>query len=239
MLDFELIVAYMQNGAMALMAVAAYLYLVTVIYPWLYRRLMWQTRSRRTATSDRGIRRVSFLEGYAIVYEPAPAYRRFIRRYALFCMEGCTYIRCLIHPSIAHIRYEVAAFDARGRLLDVVCVSELVAEAGQTCPVRLPRHTAYACVTLCKADAMYEEKAHAVGLAPIGMAVYTLLNVATAVAAAWLLSNGLNGIMAAIPLTAASDGSALTLAASAVLGLATALWGMLMYHFGARRGTNS
>ena len=239
MLDFELIVAYVQNGAMALTAVAAYLFLVTVIYPWLYRRLMWQTRSRKASTSDRGIRPVYFFDGHAIVYEPAPAYRRYIRRYALFCMEGCTYIRCLIHPSIAHIRYEVAAFDARGRLLDVVCVRELVAEAGQTRPVRLPGHTAYACVTLCKADAVYVEKASDAGVVPWVMAIHVLLNVATAVGAAWLLSNGLNGILTAIPLTAASDGSVLTLAVSAVLGLAIALWGMLMYRLGVHKGVRS
>ena len=82
-------------------------------------------------------------EGYATVYRPAPRACTYLHRYALIRRDGSTFIKCRIHEGIAYIRYDVAAFSAKGKLLDVISVSERVTQRGYTRSVRLPRMTAY------------------------------------------------------------------------------------------------
>ena len=246
----ENIVMYLENGMTALMVISVYLYLLVSLYPRLTMRTVWKADRQSKPSGDRGVRKLTFPEGRAIVYEPALAYRRFIRRYALIKREGCTYIQCRIHDAVAHIRYDVATFDRRGRLLDVLRVSERVTETGHTQPVRLPRDTAYACVTLRKADAMYENRKATMGYSFVGLGLYAGLTVAATMGAALALRHSLDEILTTIPLDRyirvegvtfseirVTD-MGTTLAVSALLGLAIAAWGLLMHHIHASKVMN-
>ncbi len=226
--DFDLIVLYLENALIVLMAVVGYLYLVSSVYPRLTLRAVWRTRRRETS-GDRGVRKLVFPGGRAIVYEPIPAIRRFIRRYALIKQDGCTYIQCRIHDGIAHIRYDVISYDCRGRLLDVLTVSEMITEAGYTARVRLPRETAYARVDLQKADAMYNGRGAAGHCSLAGMAVYACLTVATSVAAVGLLYRSLHNILVTLPLDGALSAPGTAMLVAGLAGMAVTAWGLLMY----------
>ncbi len=248
--SFDLAVLYVKDALIILVSLAAFLYLTASVYPRLSLRMVWKKDRRGPLLGDRGVRKLTFPEGRAIVYEPALAYRRYLRRYALIKRDGCTYIQCRVHDAIRHIRYDVASFDKRGRLLDVLSVSECVTEAGQTQPVRLPRETAYAAVTLRKADAMYENREGFLGYSRVGMGVYAGLTVATTVAAALILRHCLHEIMSTIPLDyylrvegvkfseiRVTELGA-TLAVSILMGLAIAAWGLFMHYIHASKVMN-
>lgn len=250
MFNFDLLILYVKDALVILSAVAAYFYLIASVYPRFTLRMVWKRDRRGPILGDRGVRKLVFPEGRAIVYEPALAYRRFIRRYALIKRDGCTYIQCRIHDAVAHIRYDVAAFDRRGRLLDVLRVSERITEAGQTQPVRLPRDTAYACVTLRKADAMYENREATMRYSFVGLGIYAGLTVISTMAASLALRYGLDELLTTIPLDrylrvegvtfseiCVTD-VGITLAVSALIGLAVAAWGLLMYHIHASKVVN-
>ena len=233
----EEIVLLIGNGLTVPVALAVCLYLVVSVYPRLTLRLVWRApteakfsirtlfkgRTKRPLLppGDRGIRKLVFPGGRAIIYEPAPKYRRYIRNYALIKQDGCTYIKCRIHSQIAHIRYDVAAFDGKGRLLDVLNVSERITEQGYTRFVRLPRATAYACVTLRKADGMYTGRDVMAGYSVASIIVYTGLSVVTAMITALILYNSMAEIFSLGNMT---GNKALTLITSAVLGAVCAEW---------------
>ena len=232
---FDLIVMYIKDGLLILMALAAYLYLVISVYPRLIMRATWRARHKGEATGDRGVRKLTFPDGRAIVYEPVLSARRFLRRYALIKRDGCTYIQCRIHERIALIRYDVATFDRRGRLLDVVSVREWISDPGHTSLVRLPRETAYASVTLRKADAMYAGREKTLGYSPIGMAVYAALTAVTAVALDIVLHKSLSEIFSALvdarilidrPITPLDT----SVVYAIIFGLVSAAWGLLIHY---------
>jgi hypothetical protein len=169
-----------------------------------------------------------------MIYLPAPKYRRYIQRYALVKRDGCTYIRCRIHEKIAHIRYDVVTFDVKGRFLDVLHVSERITETGCTAAVRLPRNTAYACVTLRKADGMYEGNDVSTGYSVKWIMIYTVLSVVTALLAATILYRSVSEILYEFFYLEGSP--ATTLVIAGVLGAVHAAWIVLRYHLQNSKG---
>lgn len=234
----EIILMYVENGLTILVALSIYLYLLASLYPRLTMRTVWKAGRQGNGTGDRGIRKLVFPGGRAIIYRPAPKMRRFIRCYALIKQDGCTYIKCRIHERIAHIRYDVATFDRKGRLLDILGVSERITEYGQTRTVRLPRATAYACVILRKADNMYEGRDATVGYSLVGIGIYTMLSVVTAILAGYILHGSLSAILATLPLGGHVSSLTVTLAAAAVLGGISAEWVVLMHYLHASKVIN-
>lgn len=241
---FDLIVMYIEDCLLVLMALAAYLYLIISVYPRLTMRAVWRSRRKGAPAGDRGVRKLLFPGGRAIVYEPTLSVRRFIRHYALVKQDGCTYIQCRIHERIALIRYDVATFDRRGKLLDIVSVREWISEPGQTSLVRLPRETAYASVTLRKADAMYKGREKTVGYSLVGTALYAALTVVTAVAADIVLHGCLSEICGALGAAGIlPDGGPVTPLATSmsfavILGLVCAAWGVLIHYIHANKVLN-
>ncbi len=221
---------------------AVYLYLTMSVYPMFTLRLEWRAPTKEKVLGpssflkrhttrppgDRGVRRLVFPGGRAIVYEPAPKYRRYLRQYALVKKDGYTYIRCRVHEKIAHIRYDVVTFDAKGRFLDVLHVSERITETGSTAAVRLPRKTAYACVTLRQADKMYEENDVTTGYSVKWIMIYTVLSVVTALLAASALYQSAEEILHGIFYL--EGNRAMTLVTAGILGAVTAEWVVFRYH---------
>ena len=223
-------------GATALVAGVAYLYLLISLYPRLTLRWVWK---EGVLLGDRGLRRVVFPEGRAVVYEPAPKIRRFVPRYALIRRQEGTFIRCKIHERIAYLRYDVAAFDAKGTLLDVLRVSERVTVCGSTREVRLPRRTAYATLILRRVDGMYEGRDASVGYGLRGVGVYAALSAVTAALVGWILHTSISDILDAIwrgPWEIRSLG--VTLVTAALLGLFGAAGVLLSHELHRRRVVN-
>ena len=244
----EEIVLLIGNSVIVPLVFAVYLYLVSSVYPMFTLRLEWREPTkekfswRRLQTGrnaspppgDHGERRLVFPGGRAMIYVPAPKYRRYIHRYALVKQDGCTYIRCRIHEKIAHIRYDVVTFDAKGRFLDVLHVSERITETGCTAAVRLPRDTAYASVTLRRADEMYKENDVSTGYSVKWILVYTVLSVVTALLAAAILYRSVSELL--YEFFYLEGNRAMTLMVAGVLGAVHAAWIVLRYHLQNSKG---
>ena len=233
------IVYLIQDALTVVAAMAVFLYLTAFLYPRLILRPVWLGRRDPFVTGDRGVRRVTFPGGRATVYEPIPKARRYLRRYALIKQDGCTYLRCRIHENIAYIRYDAAAFDSRGRLLDVLSVSERVTEAGYTRAVRLPRDTAYACVTLRRADGVYEDTAMLVGYSYTAMGIFAGLCVLTAALTGWLVQGSLADAFDLLGWTAGVSGTGLSVIVAAVLGVLYAAAALQLHYLRARKVMNT
>ena len=142
--------------------------------------------------------------------------------------------RCLRRSLLAHIRYDVVTFDAKGKFLDVLHVSERITEAGCTAAVRLPRDTAYACVTLRRADEMYEENDVSTGYSVNWIMIYTVLSVVTALLAAAILYRSVSEILYEFFYLEGSQ--AMTLVIAGVLGAVHAAWIVLRYYLQNSKG---
>ena len=188
---------------------------------------------------ERGLRRVTFPGGRAVVYAPTPRIRRYISSYVLTKEAEGVFIRCRIHESIAYLRYDVATFDAKGRLLDVLRVSERITACGCTHGVRLPRDTAYATLVLRRVDGEYVGRDATVGYGIRGMGVYLALSTVTAVIVGYVLHGSVFGILDAVwrgSWEIRSLGA--TLAASALLGILGAAGVLLTHELHRRRVIN-
>ena len=212
-----------------------YVYLVASVYPWLTMHLTWRKRKPFT---DRGLLRVKFPKGRGVVYEPDPRVRRYVSKYALFTSEGKKYIRLRVDQRINYIRYDVVAFDRRGRLLDVLEGSERLASAGSPRAGRLPTATAYASVIPRKIDGEYTGKDMAVGYSPIGIAVYTALTTLTTIFIAFLIRNEIPNLLYYGDNFIGYYSAGSTLALSVLLGVVNSLWVVLMHYLHALRKIN-
>lgn len=235
----EQILTYIECIVTVPVALAVYLYLVASVFPRTVLRLVWRGGgSRELSAGDRGLRRMVFPGGRAVLYRPSPKACRYLRQYALIRREGCTYVKCRIHPDIAHIRYDVATFDRRGRLLDVLSVSERVAERGYTRTVRLPRDTAYACVTLRKADGVYTSREVTLGYSYLSMGIYAALCAAVSVAVGLVLQGCLAGACYFLPGFGEARSVGGTAVISALLGLLCAAGILLLHYLHSVKGLN-
>ena len=221
------IAVYVECAVTVLVALAAYLYLTVSLYPSLALRPVWR---EKTSVGDRGLRRVVSPEGCATVYRPAPRSCAYLHRYALIRRDGSTFIKCRIHEGIAYIRYDVAAFSAKGKLLDVISVSERVTQRGYTRSVRLPRMTAYACVTLRKADGVYSDTSPTLGYALRGMLIYVGLCVFTSTAISLLLHSNLAAVADLHPAVLTVQSREITALLGVLCGIACAAFGALAHH---------
>lgn len=220
---------------LAIVLTVIYVYLVASVYPWLTMHLTWRKRKPYT---DRGLLRVRFPEGRGVVYQPDPRVRRYIPKYALFTTEGKKYIRLRVDRRVNYIRYDVVTFDRRGKLLDVLEVSERLASAGSPRAVRLPAATAYASVIPRRVDGEYTGKDMAVGYSPTGIAIYTGLTVLTTVVMAFLIRDEIPTLMYYGDSYIAYFNAGATLILSVLLGAVNSLWVVLLHHLHALRKIN-
>lgn len=225
------------NIAVALAAMAAYLYLLGFLYPRFTLRL---TRKGDLSLGDRGLRRVTFPGGRAVIYAPSPKIQRYISRYALVKRENGVFIQCRIHSRIAYLRYDVVTFDRRGRLLDVLRVSERITVSGQTRMVRLPGETAYATLTLRRVDGVYVSREAVVGYGLLGMGIYLALSTVTATAVGALLHGSISEMLTVMMGRQVWEIRSLgaTLAASALLGLLGSVCVLLLHELHRERVIN-
>ena len=235
----DIFLSVLLSAVTVMVAIVVYVYLVSSVYPWLCMHAVWIKRGQGSPRGDRGVRRVRFPDGRGVVYEPHPALRRYVPSYALYTHNDQKYIRLSLHPKVAYIRYDVAVFNYRGRLLEVLEVSERISGEGVSRSVRLPERTAYACVVPRQVDGEYVGRDATVGYGIRGMGVYLALSTVTAVIVGYVLHGSVFGILDAVwrgSWEIRSLGA--TLAASALLGILGAAGVLLTHELHRRRVIN-
>ena len=225
------VLSVIQSLITILAVTVLYVYLIASVYPWLTMHWAWR---RRMPYSDRGLLRVKFPEGRGVICEPQLRSRRYIPKYALFTMDGCKYVRLRVHRRVNFIRYDVVTFDAKGRLLDVLEVSERLTSEGNTRAVRLPTATAYAAVIPRQVDGEPVGKDASVGYSIVGTAIYGGLTVLTTVFVGYMLHTELTYLMTSL-YNRTPESLGRTLIVSLLVGIACAAWMVLMHYLHAIR----
>ncbi len=186
----EEIIVCIGKSMIAIAAVYMYIYLTCSVYPWLTMRLVWKSERYQV----RGLRRVKYDGGRGVVYQGALHVRKYIYKYAIYTEGEDKCLRCQINPRIQYMRYDVISFDSRGRLLDVVCVSEKIKNAGGTEIVMLPTRTSFAYVVPRVVDGMYESRERVLRYSRAGSLVFLGLCVLTTLVMTYFVYDGLSTV---------------------------------------------
>lgn len=133
---------------LGLMSIGIYVFLVGTVLPSLLLRF-------KCPVMDRGLKKYTYPNGRGILYEPHPALRKHISSYVLFVDEGVKYVRCRWTNEVERVGYRVVAFDRRGRVADVLKVTDVIGPAGCSRRVSLPKETSYVTLLL---DSVNEAK---------------------------------------------------------------------------------
>lgn len=155
-------------GLMMLVSFALYAYLTAGLLPRLTLKLSYAGHM-----GDRGIRRARSEAGRAVTYRPAPVFTPYIPQYLLYASRdtGLKYLKCQKNPGVRRLSYDVAVFDNRSRLLDVLRVDEETDGTDAAAAVRLPGETSYVSLIVRRADG-YRCRDAVFALSAVGMGVY-------------------------------------------------------------------
>lgn len=139
--SFETFATLMAQITVAICSGILYVFLTAKFLPlWLLK-----PRADSSLDGDRGIKRLVFDCGRAVVYEPSVSYRKYVKQYILSAVGKEKYIQCKFTGSVRCAEYDVVAFDSNDRPIERVCVQEhLFEENGNISrAATLPRETAY------------------------------------------------------------------------------------------------
>lgn len=125
-----------------IISVVAFTAVVAAVLP----RLFLKTGYEHSSPRDRGVRNIKEPNGRSILYKPVPEMRKYVGQYILSSRRGKKILVCRISEGISYLDYDVALFDALGKVFNVLRVKELIENKGYTREVELPSETA--CVTV-------------------------------------------------------------------------------------------
>ena len=95
----------------------------------------------------RGLKKMVYPNGRAVVYEPHPSVRKYVNKYLLFTLDGYKYIQSKIGAGVNRYTASVVCFDSRNAVIDVLDITESVASA-LSIPVRLHHKTSHVAYVL-------------------------------------------------------------------------------------------
>ena len=98
--------------------------------------------------TDREVAKYKFPNGRGIVYEPCDDYKAYLEKYVLFSYGKQKYIKCKLSSNVTSLRYEIAVFNGKNKLIKVFELAENIVEKGKTQTVCLPDKTARVSVVL-------------------------------------------------------------------------------------------
>lgn len=144
----EQIISIVSSALIVIAASVLYVFLITNVLPY----FLLSPRYSKQETKDRGIKKCVFPEGRGVVYEPAVKYRRYIKKYLLFEYKGNKFIKCKLADGVRSIKYDVAVYDVRNRIIKYLELAELVLRTSDTKNVMLPKDASYAMVIVRNAN---------------------------------------------------------------------------------------
>ena len=133
------IVKYLSLALIAISGMLLFIFASACVLPKIFLRPDKVNAEPRS----RGIKKYSFDNGRAIVYEPQIKIRKYLRQYILSENSGDKFIKCKLDTRVTSMRYTVIPIDANEKMLDIIDVEEMITDAGYTKAVILPSKTSY------------------------------------------------------------------------------------------------
>lgn len=147
----ELIISVAAKVIIFLLSSGLYMFLIMKAVP----KFTLRHKSVGARTRDRGIKKYTFEDGRAVVYEPDFAYRKYVHQYMLISKNKHKFIKCRVNESIRHIKYDVIAYNNKHQILDIIGVEERMDSSKYTDSVLLPADTSYVSFVLRRVDSMF------------------------------------------------------------------------------------
>ena len=111
-------------------------------------RFLLSPSYRKHRPTDQGIGKYQFPSGKGLTFQPDEKYRKYLTKYVLFSYGDQKYVTCRLCGDVLSLRYEIVAYDHRGKQIKVLECAENVTSQWQTKSVRVPERTAYVSVIL-------------------------------------------------------------------------------------------
>lgn len=147
----ELIISVATKVIIFFLSSGLYMFLIMKGIP----KFTLKHKSAGVRTRDRGIKKYTFEDGRAVVYEPDFAYRKYVHQYMLISKNKHKFIKCRVNESLRHIKYDVVAYNNKNKVIDVIGVEERMNDCKYTDSVLLPADTSYVSFILRKVDDMF------------------------------------------------------------------------------------
>ena len=90
----------------------------------------------------RGLKKMVYPEGRAVVYEPHPSVRKYINKYLLFTVDGYKYLQSKIGEGVKTYTASIVVFDSKNRVIDNFEITENVSTSLSQ-PVKLHHKTSH------------------------------------------------------------------------------------------------
>ena len=136
------------NILLLIFALLGYRFLIAVALP----RITLRLRLRDAAMLGRGLDRYRTPSGRAVLYEPHPAFRKYVPQYLLHVQNSYKLLSCRVDPKIKTMRLTVTMFNCRHRILDVLDVTEHPRDAVETAALLLHPDTSYIALAVEEID---------------------------------------------------------------------------------------
>lgn len=165
------IMNYIAQGLLYILSFIIYVFIVGKLLPVIFLR----PKYKGLRSDDRGLKRYTYDGGRAIVYRPAGNCSKYIEQYILSANGDEKFVKCKVHDKIYSIEYDVIAFDAHDKVLDVVAVKDPIRRKGITSAVPLPLETSYVSVIARRVNRVRVEKKPTVTYSYLGVLAYSLI----------------------------------------------------------------
>ena len=165
------IMNYIAQGLLYILSFIIYVFIVGKLLPVIFLR----PKYKGLVSDDRGLKRYTYEGGRAIVYRPSGNCNKYIEQYILSANGDEKFVKCKIHEKIYCMEYDVIAFNARDKVIDVVAVKDPIRRAGETAAVPLPLDTSYVSIIARRVNRVRVEKKPTVTYSYLGVLAYSLI----------------------------------------------------------------
>ena len=147
-INMEIIIENIFLWVLYLAGLAIYAFLIAVIIP----KYLLQVSGDPSHTLGRGLKKFVYPDGRAVVYEPHPSIRKYVKKYALFTLDGYKYVQLCIDSGVKDYVARVTMFDNRNKIIDSCEIYENVAMSRTPSPVKLHENTSYIAFSLLEVN---------------------------------------------------------------------------------------
>lgn len=118
----EAIIEIVFYSILYLVLLTAYIGSISDIIPKYLLKVTYNTEDKL----GRGLKKMVYPDGRAVVYEPHPSIRKYINKYLLFTVNGYKYIQSKIGDGVRSYTADIVCFDNRNRIIDALEIHESV-----------------------------------------------------------------------------------------------------------------
>ena len=135
--------------SLALIAgIVTYAVLTSSVMP----RFVFRVSYRIQPILGRGLKKFTYPDGRAVLYEPRPAVRKYVPRYVLYTVDGFKYVQLMLGRGVESYCAHVVMLDNKNRVIGMMELSEITGGASKSRSVRVDDRTSYVAVSVSRVN---------------------------------------------------------------------------------------